>query len=204
MAMSRALFLALLAAVAGVRVVEVLVSRRHQRVMIARGVRAVPDPLFPLMVAVHTGVLLGAAVEVILLRRPLIPALAVVMGGLFILANVVRWWVIRTLASQWNVQVMDSLSLGVVSAGPFRFVRHPNYAAVLVELASLPLIHTAWVTALLGSTAHAWVISRRVALEESVLLRDAEYRRVMAEKPRFLPWLTRAQVGRTAPLPPPR
>jgi len=77
------------------------------------------------------------------------------MLALFVAANIVRWWVIRTLGEHWNVQVMDSTKLGVITTGPFRYVRHPNYAAVFVEMIALPLIHTAWMTALVGAIAHA-------------------------------------------------
>jgi methyltransferase len=82
---------------------------------------------------------------------------------------------------------MDSAALGVITSGPFRWVRHPNYAAVFAELASLPLIHTAWITAIAGSAVHAWVLSRRIALEEAVLHRHPGYVAAMAGKPRFLP-----------------
>jgi methyltransferase len=187
MALSVRAFLALLVAVALLRCVELVISRRHQRALAARGVPKPHDPYFHWMVAVHAGVLGGAAVEVWVLRRPLIPALAIVMAALFTLANVLRWWVIRTLGPHWNVQVMDSAGLGVIDRGPFRLVRHPNYAAVFLELAALPLIHTAWLTALIGSSAHVWVLSRRLAVEEPVLLEHPEYRATMACKPRFVP-----------------
>ena len=94
-----------------------------------------------------------------------------------------------TLGTHWNIQVMDSVSLGVITSGPFRFVRHPNYAAVFVELLALPLIHTAWLTALIGSAGHAWVLSRRLAVEEAVLLRNGDYRATVAQRPRFVPRL---------------
>ena len=123
-------FLLLLVAVAALRVVELQISRRHQRQLVSRGAVKVADPKFRWMVALHTAVLLGAALEVILLKRPFIPALAAVMFAIFLAANAVRWWVIRTLGDHWNVQVVDSTRLGVVTSGPFRFVRHPNYAAV--------------------------------------------------------------------------
>jgi methyltransferase len=93
------------------------------------------------------------------------------------------------MGKHWNVQVMNSMDLGVVTGGPFRFVRHPNYAAVFVEMFSLPLIHTAWLTALLGCVGYAATISQRIALEESVLLANPAYRTAMAGKPRFLPGL---------------
>jgi methyltransferase len=189
MALSVAGFLGVLIAVAVLRGVELVISRRNQRRLEAQGVRKARDPYFHWMVLLHAAVLAGAALEVLWLNRPLIPAVAIVAGALFALANAVRWWVIRTLGAHWNVQVMDSVSLGVISSGPFRLVRHPNYAAVFVELAALPLIHTAWLTALVGSVGHAWVLSRRLAVEEAVLLRNAHYRNTVARKPRFVPRL---------------
>lgn len=189
MDVSLAAFLALLLAVAALRLVELRISRRHQRFLVARGARHISEPHFRWMVLTHSAVLLGAALEVLLLRRPFFPALAAVMFALFLAANVVRWWVIRTLGEHWNVQVVDSTQLGVVTAGPFRFVRHPNYAAVFVEMLSLPLIHAAWLTALFGSLAHLWVLSKRLAAEDPILLASTEYRALMSGKPRFVPGL---------------
>jgi methyltransferase len=182
-------FLGLLAVAAALRVAELRISRRNQRAMAAEGVRKIAEPVFPWMVLGHVGVLAGAALEVVFLRRPLIPALAAAMGMLFVLATALRWWVVRTLSTHWNVQVMDSGRLGVVTAGPYRFIRHPNYVAVFAELVALPMIHTAWLTALLGAAAQIWILARRIAVEESVLLANAEYRAAMAHKPRFVPGL---------------
>lgn len=182
-------FLALLCLVALLRLYELRISRRHQQEMTAQGASKVEEPRFRWMVALHTGVLIGAACEVVFLHRPLIPVLAAVCFLIFVAANVVRWWVIRTLGEHWNVQVMNSTRLGVVTSGPFRYVRHPNYAAVFVEMLVLPLIHTAWITALLGTAAHVLVLSQRLATEEKVLFSDAHYRDAMSGKPRFLPGL---------------
>ena len=111
------------------------------------------------------------------------------MFTIFLAANTVRWWVIRTLGDHWNVQVMDSTRLGVITSGPFRFVRHPNYAAVFAEMLALPLIHTAWITALAGSLAHMAVLAQRLSTEEAVLFANPDYRAAMTGKPRFLPGL---------------
>lgn len=180
-------YLALLLVVAALRIFELGVSKNHQRQMIARGATKIADPKFRWMVLVHTGVLLGSACEVVFLKRPLLPALAAVMFVLFLGANAVRWWVIRTMGQHWNVQVVDSTQLGVVTSGPFRYVRHPNYAAVFVEMLALPLIHTAWITATLGALAHISVLVQRLSAEERVLLANADYRTAMAQKARFLP-----------------
>ena len=182
-------FLALLLAVALLRMLELRISKRHQREMIARGVEKIHEPKFRWMVLLHTAVLLGAACEVVFLRRPFIPRLAAPMFAIFLAANAVRWWVIRSLGELWNVQVMDSTRLGVVTSGPFRYVRHPNYAAVFAEMLALPLIHTAWITAAAGAIAHAGVLSRRLSTEERVLFANPDYRAAMTGKPRFLPGL---------------
>lgn len=180
-------FLGLLLAVALLRILELQISRRHQKDMISRGAAKVDEPRFRWMVVLHTAVLIGAALEVVLLKRPFLPALAAAMFAIFLAANCVRWWVIRTLGNHWNVQVMDSTSLGVITSGPFRYVRHPNYAAVFSEMVALPLIHTAWITAAVGALAHAVVLSQRLATEERVLLANPEYRASMGQKPRFIP-----------------
>jgi methyltransferase len=182
-------FLVLLAGVAALRFVELAISRRHQQALAARGARKIAEPCFHWMVLVHAGVLGGAALEVVLLKRPFYPLLGATMGLVFVLANVVRWWVIRTLGAHWNVQVMDSAWLGVVTSGPYRYVRHPNYAAIFAELIALPMIHTAWLTALAGAAGQILVLSRRLAVEEAVLLAEPTYRETMAQKPRFLPRL---------------
>ena len=182
-------FLALLLAVGLLRLFELRVSRRHQQQMIARGATKINEPQFRWIVFVHTAVLLGAAVEVVALHRPFIPALAGVMLFLFLAANGVRAWVVRSMGQLWNVQVMDSTGLGVVTSGPFRFIRHPNYSAVFIEMFSLPLIHTAWITAVLGCAGYALAIAQRLLLEEKVLLANPAYRDAMSGKPRFLPGL---------------
>jgi methyltransferase len=187
MSLSQGLFLLLLASVGATRLVEMRLSRRHQRALQAQGIARVPEPHFPWMVALHTGILVGAAAEVLILRRPLLPLLAAPALALVTLANLLRFWVIATMGPHWNVQVMGSTRLGVVTGGPFRFIRHPNYVAVYVELLALPLVHTAWLTALAGGLLHALVLRRRIALEESVLLADPAYRAAMGGKPRFLP-----------------
>ncbi len=182
-------YLTLLCVVALLRLYELRISRQHQREMLVHGACQVDEPRFRWMVLLHTAVLIGAACEVVFLRRPLIPILAASCFVVFVAANAVRWWVIRTLGEHWNVQVMNSTRLGVITSGPFRYVRHPNYAAVFVEMLVLPLIHTAWITALVGSAAHVLVLSQRLATEEKVLFSDAHYRDAMSGKPRFLPGL---------------
>ena len=91
------------------------------------------------------------------------------------------------MRTHWNVEVMASAPLGVVTDGPYRYIRHPNYLAVVLELVAIPMLHGAWLTALVGTLANAWVLAQRLAVEERVLLADARYREAMGPKARFVP-----------------
>jgi methyltransferase len=187
MELSVACFLALLAGVGLSRLIELEISRRHRRKLVERNIQRQPDPTYAWMVALHVAVLALAGCEVLWFGRPFLPALAAVAATLFILATVLRWWTIRTLGEHWNTQLMDSASLGVVSTGPFRWVRHPNYLGVFVELVAIPLLHGAWISALVAAAGNAWVLRNRLKVEEPMLDSHPQYRAAMAGKARFLP-----------------
>src|SRR6266576_3471474 len=116
-----AAYLSLLALVGLERLAELGISRRNQLKLEKLGGRKVAEPHFRWMVFVHAGVLACAAAEVLLLHRPLIPSMAFGMVALFVFANALRWWVIRILAGHWNVEVMASSRVGVVTSGPYRW-----------------------------------------------------------------------------------
>ena len=193
LALTLPLYTALLVLVGLSRLAELLLSRRNRRRLRANGAAAVREPHFAAMVLLHIAILVGAGVEAWVARRTPVPGLAWAMLALLAAAVALRWWVIASLGPHWNVAIMDSIadagkrSLTVVCKGPFRWIRHPNYVAVFVELLALPLIHAAWFTAVLGSAAHVWVLRHRVRSEEAVLLGHSSYQAAMADKPRFVP-----------------
>jgi methyltransferase len=187
MELSVEFFLVLLAGVGATRLVELEISRRHRQNLAHRQISQQSDPHYSWMVILHVAVLVLAGVEVIWLRRPFMLVLAAPAAVLFVLAAALRWWAIRTLGAHWNTQVMDSAALGVVVTGPFRWIRHPNYLGVFVELAALPLIHSAWITSLVAVAGNAWVLRNRLRVEEPMLEAHPEYRSAMAGKARFLP-----------------
>lgn len=191
MELSSLLYPGLLAAMGARRLIELRQSRRNQQRLLAQGARLAEEPNYRWMVALHAGVLIGAGVEVGVLKRPLLPPLAATAGCILVFAIALRWWAIRALGAHWNVRVVASTHLGVSTGGPYRWIQHPNYLAVFLELAALPMVHTAWWTATLGTAAHIPVLWKRIALEESVLLADPAYRSAMGGKPRFIPNLWR-------------
>jgi methyltransferase len=187
MRLSVELYLILIALVAVLRLVELRHSRNNQRRMAQNGSARAPEPGYIWMVAFQTVMIAGSAAEVVFLDRPLIPWLAATSLILFLAANAVRWWAITTLGTRWNVNVMSVSKFGVVVRGPYKWVRHPNYTALFVEMLALPLIHSAWIVAIAGTLVHVLVLRQRVTLEESVMMRDPAYRATFAGKPRFLP-----------------
>ena len=80
-----------------------------------------------------------------------------------------RYWVIATLGERWTTRVVCLPDEPLVAAGPFRFLRHPNYAAVVAEMVALPMVHTAWLTAALFSVANGLVLRERIAVEDAAL-----------------------------------
>ncbi|MGH9791650.1 MAG: isoprenylcysteine carboxyl methyltransferase family protein [Candidatus Acidiferrales bacterium] len=184
---SQMAYVAFLLGIAALRLIELRVSERNQARLTKHGAEPIAEPRYALMVALHAGILVASAAEVILSQRPFLPALAIATTVVLAATNGVRWWVIRTLAGRWSVRVLTPSRLGIVTDGPYRYVRHPNYAAVFVEMIAIPLLHTAWLTALIGAVAHIFVLRARIALEESVLLANSDYRAAMAAKPRFIP-----------------
>lgn len=187
MDLTKIAFLIFLACVGIERLLELQLSRRHQHELASSGARKHRDPQYRWMIALHAGVLVGAAVEVVALRRPFIAWLAFAALVLFTLATLLRWWVIRTLGIHWNTEVVDSARLGVISDGPFRWIRHPNYLGVFIELIAIPLIHTAWIVAIVGTLGNIVVLRNRLSIEERLLDAVPAYREAMSGKPRFLP-----------------
>src|ERR1700722_19000824 len=188
-------YISLLVLVGIGRLAELGISRRNQRRLEKQGVRKIPEPHFRWMVLLHGGVLVCAGAEVLFLHRPLIPALAIPMLALFVLSNFLRWWVIRILAGHWNVEVMESSRVGVVTSGPYRWVRHPNYVGVVAEVFSLPMIHTAWITAIAGTLGYLLILRSRIQVEDGALMANPVYPLTMRGKPRFFPRMFNGRSG---------
>lgn len=194
---SRVLFSGLVLLVAVLRLAELRLSRRNRRRLLARGAREVGGGHYPLMVALHTAFLIAAPLEVWLLGRPIVAPLAAAAAVLLAAGMALRWWVISTLGERWTTRVLVLPGAPPVTAGPFRYLRHPNYLGVALEMAALPLVHTAWLTALLFSLANGWLLAVRVRVEEKALEGSGGYSAVFAGRRRFLPGGPGA--GRPAP-----
>jgi len=162
-------YLLLLGLVAIERLAELVVSNRHTAQSLARGGQEYGAGHYPVMVALHTGLLVGAAAEVLLADRPFLPGLGWPMFGLVVAAQALRWWCIATLGGRWTTRVVVVPGLPLVASGPYRLMRHPNYLAVVVEGFALPLVHSAWLTAAVFSACNLLLLHVRVQVEEKAL-----------------------------------
>ena len=162
-------FTVLVALVGLERVAELVVSTRNAAWSRERG--GVESGLghFPFMVVLHTALLVGALVEA-WVRRPDVPSLlAWSMLALVLASQALRWWCIATLGRRWNTRVIVVPGLAPVTSGPYRFLRHPNYVAVVVEGVALPLVHAAWITAVVFTVLNAGLLAVRIRAEDAAL-----------------------------------
>ncbi|MYT37567.1 hypothetical protein GTY66_16130 [Streptomyces sp. SID8356] len=164
-------YTALVLAVAVERLAELVVARRNTRWSLARGGTEAGSGHYPAMVALHTGLLAGCLAEVHLTGRPFLPALGWTMAAVTVAAQVLRWWCVTTLGPRWNTRVIVVPGLPPVTEGPYRWLRHPNYAAVAAEGIALPLVHGAWVTAVAFTVLNAALMAVRVRCEDEALAR---------------------------------
>jgi len=162
-------YLVLLIAVGLERLAELVVSKRNLRWSLARGGVEVGAGHYPAMVALHSLLLIGCAVEVLTLHRPFLPKLGWPMLVLVAASQALRWWCIWTLGRQWNTRIVLTPGLPLVRSGPYRVLRHPNYLAVVVEGAALPLVHSAWLTATIFAFCNAALLRVRIRAENAAL-----------------------------------
>ena len=162
-------YLALLVVVALQRMGELVVARRNGAFALAHGAVEAGRGHYKAMVALHVFLLVGSALEVVLLHRPFDPAVAAPLCGVLLLAQAVRVWSMKTLGRSWTTRVYVIPGSRRVTTGPYRFLRHPNYLAVVAEGVALPLIHGAWMTALVFSLLNAWLLGVRIRCEEHAL-----------------------------------
>ncbi|WP_182111279.1 MULTISPECIES: isoprenylcysteine carboxyl methyltransferase family protein [unclassified Actinotalea] len=166
----RLLFDLVVAVTALERLAELVVSTRNARWSFARGGVETGKGHFPPMVALHTGLLAACVVEVHAFDRPFIPVLGWTALAAVVASQALRWWCIGTLGPQWNTRVIVVPGLPLVNRGPYRFLRHPNYLVVVAEGIALPLVHTAWVTALAFTVLNAvLLLGFRIPAEERAL-----------------------------------
>ena len=185
--------LALLAATVVERIHELALSRRRLASM--RGRESGTRAGWLALVAVHVALLaLPPAEAIVLGSRAPPPLLWIAIAGAAV-AQLLRYWSIGTLGPAWNARAVVDPRLGFVETGPYRFVRHPNYLAVMIEFTALPLTFGAWRSWILLQLVHTPLIALRIRNEERLLGAIPGYSERMESRGRLLPRLRRRSAG---------
>ncbi len=163
-----AILILAVALVATQRLLELALARRNERKARAKGAVERGRRHYPFIVALHTLWLVSTFVEGSL-RGPEFPAFWPLPLALFLLVQPLRYWAIFSLGESWNTKILVVPGAKLVRRGPYRYLNHPNYVAVVVEILTFPLIFGAWVTALVFTALNAVLLSVRIREENHAL-----------------------------------
>ncbi|MET9376003.1 isoprenylcysteine carboxylmethyltransferase family protein [Streptomyces sp. NPDC002992] len=161
--------LVLIAVITVERGFELVVARRHARWAAANGGVEYGRRHYPVMVVLHAGLLVGILTEVAAADRQFVPAIGWAALAVTALCQAARWWCVRSLGPRWNTRVIVVPGMPLETRGPYRWLRHPNYVIVVTEGIALPLVHNAWLTALLFTAANAALLTVRLRVENKAL-----------------------------------
>jgi len=191
MVTSQGLYLTFLGLLALERLLELFLSRRNARQAVAAGAIEAGRGHYPVMVAFHSLFLLSCAAEVLLVPRAFPGALGWAALGVAVLAQGLRYWAVVSLGPRWNTRVLVWPGVPPVTSGPYRFLRHPNYLAVVLEMVAVPLVDGAWVTALVFSLGNLLLLAVRIRSEEKAL--GPSWAEAFVGRGRLLPELHRGK-----------
>ncbi len=171
------------------RLYELRLSNANARWAFSQGAIETGQRHYRVMTLMHTAFLVACVAEPVLLSRPFSLLGGSLFAGLALSAQGLRYWAISTLGKRWNTRIIALPQLEPVSGGPYRYLRHPNYVAVVLELFALPMIHGGFVTALVFSAFNAALLTVRIKAEE--VAQGGKYQVAFAQRARFVPSLFR-------------
>ncbi|MCE2504700.1 MAG: hypothetical protein J4G05_11695 [Chlorobi bacterium] len=147
------------------RLWELRISKRNDRRLRAEGAIEFGKDHYPAIVVLHTLWFAAMIAEIVLLSRPVNPFWPVLLPA-WLFAQGLRYWTLRTLGSRWTTRVLVLLGERLIVTGPFKYIRHPNYLAIVVEILVLPLVFSCYVTAITFSLVNAVLLWIRIRTEE--------------------------------------
>lgn len=159
------------------RIVELFVARNNERWIRGQGGYEVGARHYPYMVGIHVGFFLSLIFEFLMFEREL-PSLWPVLFIIFVGLQIMRVWVIASLGRFWNTKILVLPGAHVVKKGPFRFLRHPNYVVVSLEILVIPLMFGAYFTALIFALLNLIILCVRIPMEEAALREVTNYKEV--------------------------
>ena len=156
------------------RLIELVVARRNEKAMFAQGAYEVGASHYPYMILLHVGFLMSLMIEVMYYK--VFEFTHIVFLVLFIVVQIVRVWCLVSLGPFWNTKIIILRNARVVSKGPYKYIRHPNYLVVCLEIVLLPVMFGAYFTAILFTILNFIMLSIRIPLEEEALKHATNYK----------------------------
>jgi len=155
---------AIVLAVALQRIAELLYAKRNTSRLLADGAVEYGAGHYPLFFLIQ-----GSWLVALLILTPADAPIRWILLALFVALQAARIWVIATLGRYWTTRIITATDAPLVTGGPYRWLRHPNYAVVAAEIVVLPLVFGQWWIALIAGAATGLLLRHRIAVEESVL-----------------------------------
>jgi methyltransferase len=150
------------------RFLELLLARRNERIVKSKGALEFDSDGYRYIVVTHAAFFISLVLEKFLLQRGL-NNYCVVFLVIFFFAQVLRYWAISSLGVYWNTRVLVVPGSQRTTTGPYKYLKHPNYIAVMVEIAVIPLIFSCYLTSIIFSIVNLFLIRRRIRIEENAL-----------------------------------
>ena len=169
------------------RIFELNLARRNARRAFDRGAIEVGQVHYRVMVAFHALFIVSCAVEAVFSPHTFPSVVAWIALFAEICAQALRYWAVSTLGDRWNTRIVVMPEREPVTIGPYRFMRHPNYLAVVIEIAAVPMIGGAIFTAIAFSIGNALILAIRIPAEERAM--GAHYEDALGSRRRFIPGL---------------
>lgn len=170
---SQAFYTGLIVLIALQRISELLLSRRNRAWALRHGALEFGAPQLLPIKLLHTAFLGGCLIEVWSGARPFLPALGWPCLAIVVACQAIRYWTVATLGPRWNVSILVIPGMPLESGGPYRFLRHPNYLVVVFEGLAIPLVHSAWLCALLFTLLNTPLLRARIRCEEAAFQEHA-------------------------------
>jgi methyltransferase len=185
--LTRCIFIGIIFVVFLQRMIELRISKGNEAYMLEQGAKKHSDNLLGAVKVLQISWVIAAITEVWYFNRPFNMALATVAISLTIVGQVLRYLSMQTLGKRWTLPIMTIPDMPVVDEGIYLYLRHPNWLGVILEIAALPLIHGAYLTAIIFSLANAFLMSKRIKIEEEALSKNSNYTSAFSKRPRFIP-----------------
>lgn len=168
------------------RLAEVRVAKSNEKKLLRKGAIEAGKDHYKWMVSMHVAFFVVFFIEVYVFKaQP--PSWWIVPFVLFLMGQVIRVWAISSLGEFWNTKIILLPGANVVAKGPYRFMRHPNYTIVSLELLVMPLIFGAYFTAILFTILNFFMLRVRIPAEEKALMELTDYEKSHGQKQRFFP-----------------